>query len=426
MRGFPGRRLWIVMLCGALGLVRAPAAAQMADASAVTLGLAANATATARGLSALSLNPAGLGMPESGFSFALLPVQLRLGLHPVTLADLADYQGVLLPAAVKQDWLARVSERGSQTGAAGVDVTAFALSAGRVGIQLSTIAFASMSLAPDIVELVLFGNAGRTGTPADLTLGGSELETFAVTTASASAGFPLRLSSGTTAVGVTVKYSVGHAVAAGREQSGSVSSDPLAVHATFPIVATAEDVDGVGNGSGMGVDVGFQVERGRFGLGVSVLNLLHTFAWDEAKLAYRPGTVFLDESGSTTAFEEQPLADAPAPLARVIRDMRFRPIVSVGGAWRARDDLTLSADVRRRLGDGIVRDPEFHAGVGAEWHGLPALVLRGGLAAESGGIQVAGGTSIVLGPVNLSAAGALRRGEEDANLAQFTLSFGGR
>ena len=77
------------MLCGALGLVRTPAAAQMADASAVTLGLAAHATTTARGLSALSLHPADLGMPESGFSFALLPVQLRLGLHPVTLTDLA-------------------------------------------------------------------------------------------------------------------------------------------------------------------------------------------------------------------------------------------------------------------------------------------------------------------------------------------------
>ena len=80
-----------------------------------------------------------------------------------------------------------------------------------------------------------------------------------------------------------------------------------------------------------------------------------------------------------------------------------------------------------RLDDGELAGPaELHAGVGAEYTGLRAFELRGGVAAITGGVQLAAGTSLVLGPLNLSFAGALRRGDADANLVQFTLSFGGR
>jgi hypothetical protein len=45
----------------------------------------------------------------------------------------------------------------------------------------------------------------------------------------------------------------------------------------------------------------------------------------------------------------------------------------------------------------------------------------------TGGAELAAGASLVLGPVNLSAAGGTRTGTEDAaQLLQFTLSFGGR
>ena len=62
-----------------------PTAAQIADASAVTLGLAGNGTASARGLTALSMIPAGLAMPGTRFSLALLPVQLRAGATAVAV-----------------------------------------------------------------------------------------------------------------------------------------------------------------------------------------------------------------------------------------------------------------------------------------------------------------------------------------------------
>ena len=58
--------------------------------------------------------------------------------------------------------------------------------------------------------------------------------------------------------------------------------------------------------------------------------------------------------------------------------------------------------------------------------GLKVLHLRGGLAKITDGTEIAGGASLVLGPVSLSAAGAKQSGDVDAQLAQVTLSFGGR
>ncbi len=42
-------------------------------------------------------------------------------------------------------------------------------------------------------------------------------------------------------------------------------------------------------------------------------------------------------------------------------------------------------------------------------------------------MQYGGGLSLVLGPVNLSLAGGLQKGDErDAAMSQFVFSFGGR
>src|SRR5689334_1709377 len=89
----------VLVLVAAAGAAQ-PASAQLAAASATTLGVAGNQTASARGLAALSVNPAGLGMPGSGFTLAVLPVQVRPGIDPITAGDLSDYGGELLPKAV--------------------------------------------------------------------------------------------------------------------------------------------------------------------------------------------------------------------------------------------------------------------------------------------------------------------------------------
>ncbi len=417
-------RALFLAACGAA--LAAPASAQLANASATTLGLSGNATATARGLAALSVNPAGLGMPGSGFTLAIVPLQLRSGLDPVTLKDLNDVAGVRVSAATREEWLDRIADAGSESGAIGVDVSGLGLSVGRFGIQLSTVVAADMNLAPDVTELMLFGNAGRTGRAVDITLTGSDVTAFAVSTVGASVGFPIARDDGAMAVGATVKYSVGHGIVVGRVTSGSVRADPLVVSLDFPVVMNAEK-GGINNGSGIGLDVGFQMKSGAFGLGAAVINAVNSFKWDEEKLVYRPGTARFDVNGSTDDFEERPLATAPAALVTPVADMKFDPTLSVGASYDVSEAFTLSADVRNRFGDGMALAPKMHAGVGAEFRGLKVLHLRGGAAIVTDGMEFAGGASLVLGPVSLTGAAGKRTGDlDDTTIGQFTLSFGGR
>lgn len=403
------------------------ASAQLANASAAILGTGGNGTATARRLGAISLNPAGLGMPGSGFSLAFLPLTVRQGLGPVGLADLKDVQGQLITPSLKEEWLADIVEQGGQVGSVGLEATAFALTVGRVGFQVSTVLGTNMSLGPGVAELVLYGNAGRTGEPADLSLGNSSARLFAVTTGALSLGFPLPSAVGSMALGATLKYSMGNAVAYGREQGGSVSANPVRVDLEFPVVTMSNEDYDPNNGTGVGLDVGFQMEREGLHLGLSVQNIFNTFAWDESRLVFRPGTASLQEGSNDTDFDERDYASAPAEIRQAVEEMTFDPVVSAGVAYDLQDDFTVSADVRNRFGDGMSITPKLHAGLGAEYRGLKVLHLRAGGAVVTDGTLFGGGASLVIGPVNLSFAGAVQSGErEDTSIGQFTLSFGGR
>ena len=70
-----------------------------------------------------------------------------------------------------------------QRGAAAIDVAEIAVTFWNVGLQLSTLVAADVRLPPSVVEAVLFGNAGRTGEPADVSLADVWVEGYAATTA---------------------------------------------------------------------------------------------------------------------------------------------------------------------------------------------------------------------------------------------------
>jgi hypothetical protein len=425
----------VVALAAFGGLTVTPASAQLANASASTLGKGGNATATARGMEALSVNPAGLGMPGSGFTLSLLPVQVRPGLNPVNLEDLEDVEGMLIPSATKEDWLARVAAEGGQTGTVGIDVTELALTLGNIGFQVSTIAGVQMNLSPDLVEAWLYGNAGRAGSPADLSFSGSTAQGYIISTASVSLGLPISSRDADVALGATLKYSVGHFVGYARDQGSNFNSDPVSGTLNFPIVHTDDlrlnpdsaEFD-LNNGTGVGLDLGFQMKKDRFSLGAAVLNVTNSFAWDSTTLVYRPALGEVTADTLWNEFEAVAYAGAPDDMKTAVADLVFQPTIAVGAALDLNDDFTVSADIRNRLGDtGIATGPKFHAGVGAEYRGLKILHLRGGWAAITDGTQVGGGASLVLGPISLSAAAAYRSGDlGEAILGQFTLSFGGR
>lgn len=401
----------------------ASASAQLPQASAAALALGHNMTASARGFAAIANNPAGLGHPGSpGFSLALLAGSAEAGLGPVTLADLVDFQGRLVPASTKEEWLGRVIAAGRQTGTAGAGITPLALTIGPVGFQLSALASGSIDMPPDAAELLLFGNAGRNGTPRDFTLEHATIDGFVLSTAALSLG--LEVADGLY-LGVTGKYTIGNALLLGRDAGSVASASPLAVELEFPLLHPSTDDPGFDHGRGVGVDLGAIWEGAGLTLGATVQNVVHTFEWKLDRMVYRPGEALFNTDTTTSDFDERRASSAPAALLDEVAEFTIRPAFSLGAEWRPGSLLKLQADVRRRSAEGLELGPEFHAGVGAELALLSFLPLRAHVAVVTGGVQFGGGASLVLGPVNLSAAGALRRGEaEDAAMGTLALSFG--
>ena len=105
------RRGWGILSLLLVGsLLPAAAGAQLPNPSAVALGMGENHAALARGYSAISTNPAGLGAPGGpGSSFALLSVRGIGGIGPVGLDELDAYEGGL-PSAVTLGVLADAAE----------------------------------------------------------------------------------------------------------------------------------------------------------------------------------------------------------------------------------------------------------------------------------------------------------------------------
>lgn len=409
-------------------LAAVPVAAQLTSASVSSLGLAGNDTAIARGFGAIGVNPAGLAMPGSEFSLALLPVRAAAAIGPVTPGDVKPFEGELVPERTRESWLEQVLEADGQRGAVAIDVTGIALTFWNVGLQLSTLVAADVRLPPSVVEAVLFGNAGRTGEPSDVSLADVWVEGYAATTAGFGLALPVPVLEewvGLVAAGVTVKYTQGHAVAVGRS-AGSLSAQTLQADLDSFLIHTrvAEDpevADYVNGGSGFGLDLGLMLSLDRLFVGAAVHNLFNTFTWDESLLTYRRVTAAFEDGSLDFDHATQPYAAAPEEARELIEELTFKPALRLGVAYLLVDALTISSDFHYRFGDGIALEPQFHLGLGMEYRPVDFLHLRGGLAVVTGGIRFAGGLSLILGAVNLSAAAA---GQPGGLIGQFGLSFG--
>jgi len=406
------------------------ASAQLPQASAAALGMGYNMTATARGFAAIANNPAGLGHPSSpGFSIAIPSLAAEAGLGPVTLRDLADWEGALVPTAVKEDWLTRVATSGGQGGRVGLGATPLALNIGPVGLQLSTRVGGETSLAPDAAELLLFGNAGRDGMAGDFALANSFVEAYALTTAAVSFGFQ---ASDVLYLGATGKYVVGNGLLVGRDGGSVAHSNPISVELDFPVLIPYGESDDFrfDHGNGVGVDIGALWESPSMVVGATIQNVFNTFKWNLVEYSYIAGEAFFDRDNSESDFDEQSLASAPAATRDAFQaladDLTLKPVVAVGVAMSPTRILRLQADVRKRLGDGLELEPDFHLGIGTELRLLSFLPLRAHAALITDGLQIGGGSSLILGPLNLSGALALRaRNGQNSTLAMATLSFGG-
>src|SRR5690606_29300317 len=155
-------------------------------------------------------------------------------------ADLAEYEGIVVPTSVRNAWLQQIVDNGGQHLGGDVDVTPLAISIGPVALSATTSLRGNGSMPAAVAELLLFGNAGRTGVPADYELNDLAIDANATTTFAAAYGRKLASVPllGDFAVGVTGKYIVGHGMASMRDNGSTVTSAPLAVNLNAPMVLT--------------------------------------------------------------------------------------------------------------------------------------------------------------------------------------------
>ena len=424
------RAVAALILSLALGAASFPGAAsgQLPSAGTAALGTANNYTALARGFTAIALNPAGLGMPGNpGFSLTLFTLQAQAGLNAISVGDIAAFDEMKIPAATKEEWLQSVIGEGALTARGGFSLTELALSTGPVGLQISTVGEVNASLGPDAVELALFGNAGRTGTPRDMTLAGTSGDAWLATTLAVAIEIPLpppASQGGSLAAGATLKYTVGHVVAAVRNEGSVITANPIGIDLTLPSIAP--DSFTANNGTGMGLDLGVSWEGSTWALSAAVQNVFHTFQWTLDENAYRPGTVFANSDSTSTDFDAAPVANAPASLRNELLAQSFGTALNLGAAYRHSDRLTLTADLRADGGDALVIGEGSHIGVGVEFRPLPFLPLRGGLSRISGGaVHFAAGLGLQLGPVHFAGAYLTEKNSAgEFRAASFALSFG--
>ena len=401
-----------MILSLAIGMASFPGAAsgQLPPASTAALATANNYTALARGFTAIALNPAALGMPGNpGFSLSapLFPIEARVGLTALTLGEVAEFGGIDLPPATREEWLQRVEAEDGLTERVGLAVTELALSAGRFGFQISTVVEQAATMAPDAFELTVFGNAGRTGTTRDMTLAGTEVDGWAATTGAIAFGMPLpgvHIKGGTFAAGATLKYTVGHVLVTGGDDGTSfIQGNPVLMDLSLPSIAP--DSFAANSGTGMGLDIGAAWEDATWAVSASFQNLFNTFQWKLENLSYRPGELLIDGTSVSDDFDAVPATDAPQAFQDEVLAQSFEPVLVLGIAYRAFDKLALTADFRKETGETLVLGEGSHVGIGAEFRALSFLPLRGGMSFISGGaVHFAAGLGLELGPIHFSGA----------------------
>ncbi len=393
------------VLLAASVMTVATARAQLPSASPAALGMGDNYTAMARGFGAVAWNPANLGLPGNPkFSLAILGVRGSSDLGPISTTDVARYEGVSLPDEVRNEWMQRIESQGGEQGDIGGGVTYLGASIGRFAMQVSSAVSGEANLAPDAMELLLYGNAGRTGTPRAMNLAGAHVSGALTTTAAVSYARPLELPIGHLSIGATAKFITGNALVHGEDGGSFLAANASEIDVRFPlIVSDTGGASSANHGRGFGLDIGGAWQSGPLTAGLAVQNIINTFKWDASGFLYKPidGYYGADTSYSQTG-PALPLDSAPASMRDWLDAQRFTPALAAGVAFRATRALTVTADLRHELGDGMRVGDRTHTGIGAELRAIPFIPLRVGVSTAADGWALAGGTGLEIGPVNLT------------------------
>ena len=425
------------------------ATGQLANASAAATGLSGAFTARATGYNAVFWNPANLAMPGNpGFSLTLGALDGAADLTPIDLVKLKPYTSKCsvsspgcnnVPASVRTAWLQEVTTAGGEKGGGGGGVTWLGFSLGPLAFQANTKVATDANLSPDAFEALLFGNAGRdtlNNSVHTLQLAGSKFQAAAYSTGAVSYALPLAslIPLANFAVGVTAKYTVGHALVMALDNGSSFGTNEVGNFAavlpdtlnraqcpdTLPgkTKFCASKLPSTNVGSGVGFDLRAAWTIPGFRFGVSVQNVVNTFKWDTTKFAERSATALFSQAGATTKTDsvDSPYANAPAALRAQVAAMKFKPVIAAGMSFDWLPQMTVSADIRQQAGDGIEVGPKSLIAAGIEYRIIPFIPLRAGVSSMTGGFGVSGGVGVHLLGFEMGVAAYLRKrnGSQDS------------
>ncbi len=395
----------------------APAAAQLGPGPRA-LGVGGAFIGLARGYEAVAWNPANLALPDRpAFSVGLAGAEAGAasvgpGLLSFGILDDTD------PGAVEgAEFLGNVPAGGAALRGS-VAAPWIAVSAGPVGLAVTTTALATADIGRGLVELYL--DAADDGVLDGWNVGGyrigdSGYRIATYTAVTGGAAVPLRIGEFPVTVGIGLRGVRAHGLERGRLFEPAVDGDRL----TMTGVAVRSD-----GGVGIGVDLGATIRHeSGFLFGVAVENVYQRMTWDEA-VELRNGEVTsaeLDEVGLfgiRGRLDVEPFDDTAVPLeAYVVADelfdgAYFPRTVRAGAAYRwrgARAGITYGST----LGGG-----DLHAGwpawlaVGFEQE-LVVLALRAGWATSfTGSHAITAGTTLGGDDIRFHLAGARVFGSE--------------
>jgi hypothetical protein len=141
---------------------------------------------------------------------------------------------------------------------------------------------------------------------------------------------------------------------------------------------------------------------------------------------HRPASALFTEDEQEADFSARPASEAPEELLAQVRDFRFGPRLSVGGAHAYRENVKLAFQLDAALGKNVGPHPDFELGAGAEYRPREWLPLRAHASLVSGGARIGGGVGVQHGRFFVSAAGSyLSAGVDGASVGMLTFSWGG-
>jgi hypothetical protein len=396
-------------------LFAAPLAAQPAPASAALSAMAGAGAAHAGLVGASGLNPALLAMPGAPHVSVQLPtLDAGFSFDPIGLTAIGKYEGSLIPADVRADWLARIRDAGAQRAGLATSLRALSVQWGSFAWSAGTTVSARANLPPEAAQLLFFGNAGRTGALEDVAVHGGSARGWAASSIGLSHAVQLPVSpaGGLLTLGATASYVMGHALADVGAVDAVISASGGSVSGHGTALTWGDSV--AANSSGFGLDLGLAWTKQRLTLGVTMQNVVNTLRFDASNAFAREADVRATSDSSASNSHDGMLYVAGAPNGNfsaatraradvVVASARFKPATrfaarfAVTSFWDVLADAVLQADPSAAL----VAGPRRTFSLGTNLRVFSALALHGGIGStndEAGShAAFAGGLGLRLG-----------------------------